>query len=385
MCVYGMKSERKASSPLCCMDEGVFMEILLCLPVKSVITFQLVCKSWLSLISSNYFRRLHTLHRRPGPPPSLAVATREWQLISPNPKMTLSASNPKVTISYSNPITTRTKKMNIIPFDINNFEMLSCSNGLMLLQCKDCSDYYIYNPTTKQSKIITPPKNEKFNRVLSIHLVFDPSKSPHYKIICIRMEEEEALLLHQIEVFDSGSGAWRVCVEPFTTNDEIMNFTACVECKNFIYLIINHIYVQYVYLFDIVKKDSDLIVCPVPELAEAAYSHSIQASNDCVYYCALLKDGPCKSSVALWELQVNENDPRCSNWLLKYRQRVPRLDGIGFDILTFIAETTTVLIHAPGKIVAYNFLRRSYKKILGLNYNISSVKIFKFGETLALI
>ncbi|KAL8543514.1 hypothetical protein ACS0TY_004167 [Phlomoides rotata] len=97
-----MKSKKKAHPS---KDGGgvvandAWTEILVRLPVKSVTKFKLVCKWWLSLISTHYFRRLHTLHRHK-PPPSLILVTCDSRL------------------HYFNPIIETAKPTMMIPFTI---------------------------------------------------------------------------------------------------------------------------------------------------------------------------------------------------------------------------------------------------------------------------
>lgn len=377
-----MNSKRKASP--CCvdsnggrvvsLDDDVLTEILARLPVKSLTRFQLVCKSWLSLISTDHFRRLRHLRCLHKPHPSLILAKRSTQMIA---------------LFNFNPVTSQRHRM--IPFSIvNNSKILSCSNGLMLLKCDH--DYYVHNPTTNQSRKLSLPQNDRFIHIVSLHLIFDPSKSLHYKIVCIRAEHQPCLghqtevfnSGHQIEVLESESGKWRVCVEPFTSG-EIMNFSACVQCKSLVYLIYSHTHFGCVYCFNVVKKVSEIIVCLVPRLARSAYSHSLQESDGCLYYCALLREGSQKSAAAVWELRVNVADPRSSKWLLKHRHVVHRLpDELEIDLLTFVAEMSTVFIRVPGKIVAYNFHDMSYKELFDLEPQMSSLNVHQFGhQTLA--
>ncbi|KAL8538354.1 hypothetical protein ACS0TY_000371 [Phlomoides rotata] len=356
----GPRKQRKASPSCCCVDfdgDDVLMEILVRLPVKSLIRFQLVCKLWLSLISGDQFRRLHTL-RRHKPPPSLILVK----------------FNPKVTLFYFNPIIRRGERLlSLIPFSIvDNSIMLSSSNGLMLLHCLDDNGYYLYNPITKESKKLSLTYN--IFQSVWLRLLFDPSKSLHYEIVCVREAEKEGPRL-QIEVFNSEIGIWRVCEEliAMPRPGTMRLTTSCVRYKRFIYLTY---YFGRIICIDTVKNMWHIVDCPVSDDDKVDYSHSLQESNGRLYYCTLLR-----SAAALWEVQVDEDDPRQSEWLLKYDHIFP--ECWIWDMLTFIAETSTMLIHKPGKIMAYNFRDQSYKELLHLDPHLFSVNVHQFGGTLA--
>ncbi|KAJ6343007.1 hypothetical protein OIU78_010848 [Salix suchowensis] len=89
--------------------------------------------------------------------------------------------------------------------------------------------YYVYNPTTKQHTTIPEPR-----RAVGAALAFDPSKSPHYKVICVR---KRRWLHHQYEIlmYSSNSGPWRVSGDPLTTKGSDEQFKGGVFCNGVIY------------------------------------------------------------------------------------------------------------------------------------------------------
>ena len=64
--------------------------------------------------------------------------------------------------------------------------MQSC-NGLFLCSSSLCNprkvNYYIYNATTNQHSKLPPPHYK--GDIVGVSLGFDPSKSPHYKVVCV--------------------------------------------------------------------------------------------------------------------------------------------------------------------------------------------------------
>lgn len=179
-------------------NDDVLVEILLRLPAKSLTRFKLVCKHWLSLISNHQFCHLHTL-RHPNQP-SLILRTHTSQYFYFNPFV-----NDHKLIPYS--------------FSIPNPKVLNSCNGLLLLQSSRPEEYYVYNSTTKQSRKISLTDSDEYTNVMGLTLAFDPSKSPHYKIACVRAARKFSSGHERncrIEMYDSQSLAWRLCLEPFT-------------------------------------------------------------------------------------------------------------------------------------------------------------------------
>ncbi|KAL5810788.1 hypothetical protein ACOSQ4_027356 [Xanthoceras sorbifolium] len=104
--------------------------------------------------------------------------------------------------------------------------MLQSCNGLMLLSSNSGGhelpdNYCVYNPTTKQYTVLPPlPVNEVFKVIYGVNLAYDPSKSPHYKVICVRTYENSEEGVCQIEVYSSKTGPWRKSDGTFTAHYE---------------------------------------------------------------------------------------------------------------------------------------------------------------------
>ncbi|KAL8538941.1 hypothetical protein ACS0TY_000801 [Phlomoides rotata] len=380
-----MKSKKKARSSrdgggvvaaAAALNDDAWTEILVRLPVKSVTKFKLVCKRWLSLISADHFRRLHTL-RRHKPPPSLIVVTFDSLF------------------HYFNPINETAKP---IPFRIelpNNplIKIVSSCNGLLLLRDDDYDDMYVYNPTTKQSRKLSLPHNDKCIDVVQLHLVFDPSVSIHYKIVVIRVDESfrsTDTRTYQTEVFDSECGTWNVSGEPFTNSNELdielcsaLNYGSAVHCSNMIYGKTCE-YSKNLYCFDIDRNA--LLFLPHPTFAnqQPLFIYSsilLHVSNGCLYYVAL----QFGMDAAVWELRGNDE------WLLKYHDRVPHIPRLVPSLMRFIMETSTILFRVEveeKKIMAYSFLDKSCNKLDYVRSHIRFVYyeyFHQFAETLALL
>ncbi|KAL0299780.1 UNVERIFIED_CONTAM: F-box protein [Sesamum radiatum] len=320
-------------------NDDMLIEILLWLPTKSLTRFKLVSKHWLSLISAPQFSHLHTL-RHLKLQPSLILHMRASQFF------------------YFHPLVDGAK---LIPyhFTIPNPKILSSCNGLLLLQSDyPQKDYYVYNPTTKQSKNFSLTNNDhKYTIVLGLNLAFDPSKSPHYKIVCVRGAESS-----------------------------LMEYTGTMRFTGKIILFT-------IYTSILIKMSSKgylMSKLPVLPRGEGTACHfHLQESNGHLHHLMIMSELGDKS-IAVLELTADY-----PQWSLKYHDRLGWFQCT-FRILNFTSgdskETRTLVFHVPGKITAYKFLDRSFKQLVDLTnqtfyqedaLQFDSRDVHQFGESLA--
>ncbi|KAK6121904.1 hypothetical protein DH2020_044354 [Rehmannia glutinosa] len=95
----------------------------------------------------------------------------------------------------------------------------SCNGLLLCSTTRDCNNlarrYYVYNPTSNKFSTLPKLDGEEdwiSSQICGMNLAFDPAKSPHYKVVCIRSWR----YMYQLEVYSSETGGpWRKCGEPF--------------------------------------------------------------------------------------------------------------------------------------------------------------------------
>ncbi|KAB5574540.1 hypothetical protein DKX38_001734 [Salix brachista] len=200
-------------------NEDLLTELLLRLPIKSLLKFKCVSKHWLSLISNPRFSRRRISCDTP--PCGLFLIERGspyagYQFVA------LDSNHSKAPFKNLTSVN-----------DPSEIKLIQSCNGLLLfhslLPGRSGGIYYVYNPTTKQHTTIPGP-----SRAVGAALAFDPSKSPHYKVICVR---KCRWLQHQygIMMYSSNSGPWRVSGDSFTTKGSDKQFNGGVFCNGVIY------------------------------------------------------------------------------------------------------------------------------------------------------
>ncbi|KAI9078307.1 hypothetical protein K1719_039683 [Acacia pycnantha] len=63
--------------------------------------------------------------------------------------------------------------------------LLLCSSGFLVIDDDRGFRYFVCNPTTKQFTVVNLPDREVRDRWITLNLAFEPSRSPHYRVILI--------------------------------------------------------------------------------------------------------------------------------------------------------------------------------------------------------
>ncbi|KAL1547313.1 F-box protein-like protein isoform X1 [Salvia divinorum] len=342
------------------LDNDLLTEIFIRLPAKSVTRCKLVCKHWNSFVSSDEFCHLHT-QRYPKPQPSfiLDLGPSRTRFINFDPIM----NGKKQIIPYT--------------FSVPTPIIMNSCNGLMLVKSHYTDEsFHVYNPTTKLSRkmSVTVTHSGKNPSTVGLGLAFDPSKSPHYKVVCIRSTTERLNddYAYQIEVYDSASCKWELKLGPF----EFVKLQMCGGCEGVYFN--GSIYWETIFeivYYDIARNRFESLPLPdyphyESEIVELATTSCLQEANGCLYISRLVPKANNKSqAIELFELEMN--DDRSSSWLLRYEETIHQHEfPIPFPgrtyLLRFIkgsnaTETCSVVSHMCGKISVYSFLDKSFK------------------------
>ncbi|KAE7995730.1 hypothetical protein FH972_000500 [Carpinus fangiana] len=200
------------------LPEDLVTQILLWLPVVSLLRFKCVCKSWYALITHQNFVRKHLLHNNNN---------------NSNTHLLLNAFNDTVgdfvisTISYEELQITLTHPLPRTYFgNGDNFTICvvgSC-NGLVCLRAYNTLKVVIWNPTTKETKVVPESNLPLFapagycSRIQGMGFGFD-AKTNDYKIINFVSMYDTTFesyffqdvedMVYQKEVYSLSTDSWR--------------------------------------------------------------------------------------------------------------------------------------------------------------------------------
>ncbi|GER33456.1 F-box family protein [Striga asiatica] len=330
-------------------EDNLLTEIFIWLPPKSLIRFKLVCKQWLSLISSDYFSRKHTLnniHRSRTTDPSILLRLE------------------------SNYFYLHEKKLTPYQFSLSLVEptVSGFSNGLFLLQCSKTIKYpldecFIYNPTTKKSRKIELNDNNRYKSVIGLNLVADPHNPSDYKIVCVRCTRRRSSSswwrwwrFCQVEVYDSLDFSWKACGEPFWAPMDV-DFNRGVYLYGCV-----HWHGLFFYLDGGFLGDHPNIELPNDNNGVEKFERSYLES--CGYlHCVVHFVNSNNNSVIVFELESD-----FSGWLLKYSVDLggipSRVTVLGFVRGENEEEDCSLVFHEPGKVVAFGPRAKSRNELV---------------------
>ena len=175
------------------LNEDIIVEILTRLPAKEIAKLRCVCKRWLSLASEPRFIQYHNA-RNPHPSTSGFFLHDHKQRASYFPLNLKPPGLPDPSFTF---IPTSS--------DRDQINIESSCNGLILCRLIIISEvvkyvHYVCNPTTREFVEVPIPKDVGRN----FSLAFDPSKSPHYKVVSIGS---------QIHVYSSATRSWNLSID----------------------------------------------------------------------------------------------------------------------------------------------------------------------------
>ncbi|KAL3650414.1 hypothetical protein CASFOL_006817 [Castilleja foliolosa] len=276
------EAEKPSSAQIVASIDDLLIEIIRRVPFKTLVQLPLVSKYWSSLILDP---KLCLLRNRP------AVGLIFEGLTIGHEYIDIATNHPHSYIIFLD-------KSIIPPFRnitptkdtwYRHCEILQSCNGLLL--CIVVLD---------NSMIIR-----------GIYLAFDPSKSPHYKVVCVLKPFGNGL--HLFEVYSSETGSWR-------KGGEIFNWYAEFNFENGVYW--NgaiHWYRRSVYLN--LDCDQTPKVFPKPPLQYKCYDKFDYYFGES---CDHLHFVDAKSPLA--EFIVYEMKRDYSEWFVKYKINIPEIE-----------------------------------------------------------
>ncbi|GKC56387.1 hypothetical protein Tco_1083985 [Tanacetum coccineum] len=107
-------------------------------------------------------------------------------------------------------------------------KILQSCNGLLLCLIKPYK-FFVYNPCVNLFKMLPHPHMSKLkpsSSIGGIKLIFDPTKSPHYKVVHARLVtvDYDVGPYILIETYSSETGNWSVCADQIPSYQSFNGF-----------------------------------------------------------------------------------------------------------------------------------------------------------------
>ncbi|XP_050385652.1 F-box protein At5g07610-like [Argentina anserina] len=212
--MQGPRTFCSASAEAIANVEDILTEILVLVPARSLIRFKCVSKHWYSLISHPKFRHRHTLQN---PSPNISAFFYGYEIEKQSFGSFRLGTHGKLS---GNPF---------IGLSGLGLEVLQSCNGLFLcvpnlkisvfeFGAEPSHDpIYVINPTTNEFLALSSPKG-RVAFCIRYALAFDPSKSSHYKVVC--------LCQYHIEIYSSETRTWRLLEISFPSSNYMQNLSS---------------------------------------------------------------------------------------------------------------------------------------------------------------
>lgn len=369
-------------------NEDLIREILLYLPARSLIRFKSVSKQWRSLITDPQFSRHHTLLRK-NPTSFLPSGLFFYN--------SLSKSQQIESVSFSKTGTKIPSLSHPDPHSAgDSISIVQSCNGLDLFRLITIPDrriklYCIRNSTTRQCKLIPLPELSPAESIVDCSLAFDPLKSPHYKIVCVKKVKYNPC---QFEIYSSETDDWRTT--NVTTNPWRMEFDNGVYWNGAIHWIKDDTIRLECYRFDVEAENLTIMSMPQkPQEGDRAYFRYFGEYNGHLHLVYV-------RSRAAKRFNVLEMDKVTLKWSVKYRVHINRLlspfpevavkgrnehftfeeTQYAFSILCVMRgereEDSALVMTIPGKVISYNFLSKKVEVLSELPSQVVDISHFHY-------
>ncbi|XP_050373071.1 F-box protein At5g07610-like [Argentina anserina] len=374
-------------------NQDLITDILLRLPVKSLLRFKCVSKQWHSLISEPRFSRHYRSLASAG---IIFCGTNE--LIH---HVSCSGRNSEPPF----------KSLDFIS-DSAGIKILQSCNGLILccslFELGKNRNYYICNPSARQFLVLPPPnaiESDESLTIFGVHLAFDPCKSTHYQVICVRNCSPSSAATndhYQIGIYSSETRHWRLSGSPFSAPFDMV-FDNGVLWNGTIHWISP---TGVSLCFDIVQEQlQEMPSLPSNEKWSKRRLRYFGESGGHLHLIEIYGAGTT-------EFEVFEMERDYSCWISKYQVNLAAIINAYpemarsypdshdsrfylFSIL-FVQENeegSSLLLHIPGKFICYNLRDKTFKELCEFGANSTKVNTsfqhigcfhaYQFMETLA--
>ncbi|XVF54911.1 hypothetical protein PTKIN_Ptkin05aG0218500 [Pterospermum kingtungense] len=370
-------------------NHDLLTQILGLLPVKSLLRFKSISKSWYSLISDPAF----ACRVFPDEVSGLILLNdfSELEFIHLGDESITKA----ISLTY----------LNLLVLLQSCHGLFLCCGTFQLPRFHEA--YCIFNPTMKEFVELPPPADLQHTIFLSpfdVSLAFDPTDSSHYKVVGVRtsspevgflqiFNHEPACFVYRIEIYSSQTSSWRLSGNPFIAHSTT-KFWGGVFWHGAIHWIDESNRDASLY-FNV--EEEKLQKMPMPSLPEGweekPHIAYFGESRDHLHLIQQYKP-------YLTQFDIYEMERDYSGWFVKYRVDLDAMrvtfpddmnmhnsDSSCYSYVIFCVvrkandEDSYLVLHIPGKVIGYNFRDGSFNTICDLDPDDDDDEGFPFQST----
>lgn len=236
-----------------------------------------------------------------------------------------------------------------------------CCNGLFLLS--ETRFFCVYNPATGQ-RVEIPTFNEASKRCY-VSLAFDPSRSPHFKVVCYRV----TMYTFKFYIYSSETGRWDVHKHKY--NVERVRFGKSVYVNGILYCLS----AQRNILLGVDVDNPKVCSIKLPWNIKDSVTGFIGESRN--HLCYSNRDF---FYMFVWRLEGYLDAPK---WVLMHKTRIkPLIPIVGkeyrdsFTLYALDPNSDVIFIGTPRAIVAYDPHGRKVLRTHWAKYDNSDVSLF---------
>ncbi|XP_020248352.1 putative F-box protein At5g42430 [Asparagus officinalis] len=311
--------------------DDILLEIFSRLPVKSLLRFQCVSKSWLALISTSN--------------KNLPLAMAGFFYINNN--ATRFKSLGSRTYIGTNSIDTTLSFLTSLH---GNLDVIDCRNGLLLLM--NPNSLYVCNPATQKWAILPKP----YKKSAELVLAFDPQSSSHYEIISFPPVDPVELGAIGVEIFSSVTCQWTEVQRYYRINN--------ISFARFGFAFLNDIFYVLTECGLTFRMEEDCcgeVYRPNMGSWLGRNTGFIGQSQGSLYHTMIVS-----GELFVWAEDSPKKYMKASKYVLKHRNNIRNLAaellGVGhqllsddrFRILSFHSDLDVIFLKLQGKLFSYH-------------------------------
>ncbi|XP_044487049.1 F-box protein At5g07610-like [Mangifera indica] len=303
-------------------DNDAIINILIRLPLRTLIQCKTVCKWWHNLISNPVFIATYSQqnphHYFSGFYLQKFLFLELYSELEFLPYEGNHAAVPRPSLSFIE--------------DNNGVCIRDSCNGLLLCSSFRCCNeeermFYVCKPTTKQFFPLPKPPSDQ---IIAINVVYNPKKSPYYQIVCICDSKTKPNYKYkEIKIYSSRSKSWRDSGNPSIIIKDDIVFKRGIYTNGKIHWVGIG---EKSLTFDVEKEEMQWI--PMPAIREGWSERRIGYFGESRGNLYLIENyGPCSCAFDVMEMRGDY-----SRWTLKYHVDLNMGNLYRFNVLQIVHE-----------------------------------------------